>query len=240
MAKDCSIIAVTCLSFEARVAAGPGILVFFGSAQQQAGQIRAAVQGGARGIISIGIAGGLDPALAPGDWVVGSAVVTEGKRHSTDRSWAERLLTALPGAVFADIVGVDHPVIDPESKADLRKATGAAAVDMESHVAAEVAKAEHVPFAACRVIIDPAHRSVPLGAISALRADGTPDIAAMIRGLLARPAELPAFLRITADARRASLALVRGRKKIGSNLGFPGAEPDWMPHDVGSTAPVMP
>jgi hopanoid-associated phosphorylase len=240
MSTVCPIIAVTCLSFEARVAAGPGVLVFFGNAKQQAGKIRAAVQGGARGIISIGIAGGLDPGLAPGDWVVGSAVVAERQRHSTDRGWAERLLTALPGAAFADIVGVDAPVTDPLSKAALRKACGAAAVDMESHIAAEVAKAEHVPFAACRVIIDPAQRTVPAGALSALRLDGTPDIAAMIRSLIARPSDLPAFFRILADARKAASALIRGRKKIGSDLGFPDTEHDWAPHDVASTVPATP
>src|SRR5437868_6438797 len=155
MPNVCPIIAVTCLSFEARVAAGPGILVFYGSAQRQATAIRAAVRGGARGIISIGIAGGLDPNLQPGDWVVGSAVVTDKARHPTDRNWADRLLRALPGAAYADIMGVDLPVTSPASKAAFRKASGAAAIDMESHIAAEVAKSEQVPFAACRVIIDP-------------------------------------------------------------------------------------
>ena len=37
-----------------------------------------------------------------------------------------------------------------------------------------------------------------------------------------------------------SSALIRGRKKIGSHLGFPHAREDWVPDDVTSTVPVMP
>ncbi len=67
-------------------------------------------------------------------------------------------MEAIDHAVHADIVGVDAPVTKPSAKCSLREATSAVAVDMESHIAAAAAEDHSLPFAACRVIIDPAHR----------------------------------------------------------------------------------
>ena len=89
------IIAVTCLSFEAQVAAGPGIDVLCGTAQRYVDKLESAVEAGGSGIISIGIAGGLAPGLAPGDWVIASGVVADGVRIPTDNSL---VATAAPGA----------------------------------------------------------------------------------------------------------------------------------------------
>src|ERR1700761_6440092 len=97
-----SIIALTCLSFEAPAAAGPGVSVLCGAAQRYIDKLEAAVEAGGSGIISIGIAGGLAPGLAPGDWVVASGVITDGVRIPTDTRWSQRLLHALPKAVRAD------------------------------------------------------------------------------------------------------------------------------------------
>jgi len=150
------IIAVTCLSFEAQVAAGPGIDVLCGTAQRYVDKLESAVEAGGSGIISIGIAGGLAPGLAPGDWVIASGVVADGVRIATNNSWSQRLLQALPSAVYADISGVDAPVVAQADKRALHESAGTVAVDMESHIAAKIAARYGVPFAACRVIIDPA------------------------------------------------------------------------------------
>src|ERR1044071_7454622 len=119
---DRPIIAVTCLSFEAQVAAGPGVSVLFGAAQRYIDKLEAAVEAGGSGIISIGIAGGLAPGLAPGDWVVASGVVTDGVRIPTDGRWSQRLLGALPKAMHADISGVDAPVVAESDKRALHQA----------------------------------------------------------------------------------------------------------------------
>jgi hypothetical protein len=63
---------------------------------------------------------------------------------------------------------------------------------MESHIAA--AEAHGLPFAACGVIIDPAHRVLPPAALVNLRPDGTPDIAAVLRSVIRQPYQLPALL----------------------------------------------
>ena len=172
-------IAVTCLAFESRIAAGPGVAVLHGNIPNLRAALDDAIGRGCSGIISFGIAGGLAPDLAPGAWVVASGVVAAHRRYPTDRDWARRLVHALGSAVHADIAGVDDPVAQPGDKRWLRDATASVAVDMESHIAAAAAEAHGLPFAACRVIIDPAHRSLPPAALIDLRPDGTPDIPAI-------------------------------------------------------------
>jgi len=216
------VIAVTCLSFEARVAAGPGISVLCGTAQRYIDKLESAVRAGGSGIISIGIAGGLAPGLAPGDWVVASGVVTDGMRIPTDGAWSQRLLSALPSAVYADISGSDTPVVARAEKRTLHEADGTVAVDMESHIAARIAARYGVPFAACRVIIDPAERTLPPAALVGMRDDGRADVMAVVRSLCQQPRQVFALLRVVADLRAARSALFRGRRRLGANLSFPG------------------
>jgi hypothetical protein len=94
---------------------------------------------------------------------------------------------------------------------------------MESHIAAKIAARYGVPFAACRVIIDPAERTLPPAALVGMRADGRPDVLAVIRSLCQQPRQVFALLRVVADARAARSALFRGRRRLGENLSFPGA-----------------
>jgi len=216
------IIAVTCLSFEAKVAAGPGIAVLCGTAQRYIDKLEAAARQGGSGIISIGIAGGLAPGLAPGDWVVASGVISGSDRYATESRWSRRLLEALPGAVYADISGVDAPVVAEADKRRLHRDTATVAVDMESHIAARIAVSHGIPFAACRVIIDPAERTLPPAALVGMRSDGKADVAAVLGSLLRQPRQMLALLRVVADARAARSALFQGRRRLGADLGFPG------------------
>jgi hopanoid-associated phosphorylase len=221
MSSDLSVVAVTCLALEARIAAGAGVSVICSHAAHLIVALEAAIRQGAGGIISFGIAGGLAPDLLPGDWVIAAGVRSDRGRLATDHGWARRLLAALPGAVHADIVGVDAPVADPMEKRRMRARTGAAAVDMESHIAARIAAAHGLPFAACRVVIDPAHRQLPPAALVGLRLDGTPDVGAVLGSLARQPAQLPALTRMALDLRAAGKALRRGRRLLGAGLGFP-------------------
>jgi adenosylhomocysteine nucleosidase len=215
------VVAVTCLALEARIALGPGVSVICNHASKLVASIEAAVRHGASGIISFGIAGGLAPHLGAGDWVVGSRVQTEHGHFPTDYLWARALVEALPGAVHAEIIGTDAPVADPLEKRDLHVRTGAFAVDTESHVAARIAAAHRIPFAACRAVIDPAHRELPPAAVMGLRHDGTPDVRAVFRSVMRKPSQLPALARTALDARIAEAALIRGRRLLGAGLGFP-------------------
>ncbi len=80
--------------------------------------------------------------------------------------------------------GVEEVVTGQTDKvgADVRT-TGADAVDMESHIAARYA-AEHarLPFAAVRVISDPAHRELPKLTIGAIKPNGNVVMWKVMRG----------------------------------------------------------
>ena len=216
-----SVVAVTGLAFEARIAGGVTVI---SDGQRTGTTLNAEIERGSRGVISFGIAGGLAPHLSPGQWVVASAIVSDRDRHSTDRDWSERLLRALPGAVHATIAGSDVPVGDPRAKRALHDRTGAIVVDMESHLAARIAAAHGLPFTACRVIVDPAHRNLPPAALLSLRPDGNPDVAAVLRSVVEQPLQLPDLMRLALDATIARAALRRGRALLGPALAFPDLE----------------
>jgi hopanoid-associated phosphorylase len=216
-----SVIALVGLSFEARIAAGPGVYVVCRDAGADlAGHLNDAIKRGCRSIISFGVAGGLAPHLRAGDWIVASSVVDSGKRKPTDAAWSQKLLKAIPGAGFAVVAGVDAPVSDPAVKREWHMKTGAVAVDMESHIVARLAAAHSLAFAAIRVIVDPAHRTVPAAALAGMRADGQTDPSAVLRALCAAPSEALGLMRVAADAFFARNALQRGRRLLGPSLGL--------------------
>ncbi len=118
--------------------------------------MEAAVANKASAIISFGVAGGLAPGLAPGSKLVARSIVTEdGDLYYGDPLWSKRLVVALGGATIADIAGIDAPVAGHADKHALHLKTGAHAADMESHIAARIAAAHKLPFAAFRVVADP-------------------------------------------------------------------------------------
>jgi adenosylhomocysteine nucleosidase len=213
-----SVIAVTGLAFEAKIAGGVAVVR---DGRRTTATLDAAIARGGRGIMSFGIAGGLAPGLRPGQWVVASAVVSERGRHEVDRHWSERLLGALPNALHAAIAGVDSPVGDACAKRALFVHTGALVVEMESHLAARIAAAHGLPFAACRVIIDPAHRNLPPAALLSLRPNGIPNLVAVLRSVVEQPHQLPGLMRLALDASIARAALRRGRAALGPSLAFP-------------------
>ena len=150
------IIAVTCLSFEARVAAGPGIAVLCGTARP-IDKLGSAVRRGGSGIISIGIAGGLAPGLAPGHWVVASGVVNGRDRYATDPAWSSRLLEALPSAVYADISALTPRSWPRPTSTGCTRPPAPWRSTPRIHCGAD-RRGHGIPFAA-RVIIDPAEQT---------------------------------------------------------------------------------
>jgi hopanoid-associated phosphorylase len=207
------------MAFEAKIAAGPGVHVFRRSAHRELAQMaETAARQGYRGIISFGVAGGLASNLRTGDWVVASAILEAQTRRPTDAAWSSRLLDVIDGASYAPIIGVDTPVAEPDKKRELHRTTGAAAVDMESHVVARLAAAHGLAFAAVRVIIDPAHRPIPPAAILGMGIEGRADITALLRDLVARPAQLTPLARIAVDAFAARAEMLRVRRLLGPHF----------------------
>ena len=224
------VLAVTGLARERRMAAGEGVeAVGAGGNPHRLRQLlEARTQPGCRAVVSFGIAGGLDPSLRPGDVVVGTGVVSEEGRRAADLDLSATLLNILSGVgprvIPADLAGVDTAVLAVDGKTDLRTTTGAAAVDMESHVAASFAGRHGLPFAAVRVICDPADQALPAFAASALTPDGEPDIAAVFFAFARGRARLGDLMRLARDSNAAFAALGRCRTRLGPGLGIPAPE----------------
>ena len=214
------ILVVCGLKAEADIAAGQGVRVVCGGGDQDrlaADLARLAPE--ASGIVSFGVAGGLDPSLRPGDLRVAHGVIAGHRLYPAEAEWVSRLTARLgvPAVLFA---AVDSPLADVAGKAALHAATGAAAVDMESHVAARAAERAGVPFAALRAVTDPAGRSLPHAATVGMRADGGVDLPAILASLAKKPGQLPELVRTGLDARKAFSALLRCRQLLGPDFAF--------------------
>jgi hopanoid-associated phosphorylase len=215
------IIAFVGMAFEARIAAGPNILVLSRDCRRElAAAAESAARHGHRGIISFGVACGLVSSLRTGDWVVASAIVQSQVARMTNATWSQNLLDVIGGAHYAPIVGVDAPVADPAQKRELHRRTGAAAADMESHVVAEVAAAHGLAFAALRVIVDPVERAIPRAALAGIGTSARADGTAVLRDLLARPSQLPSLIRVSWDAFLARSEMIRVRRSLGPHFGL--------------------
>lgn len=220
------VLAVTGIALEARLAAGPGVTTIMagGNPARLRSLLRTRVRPDCRAVISVGIAGGLDPSLVPGDVIVATGISAPDRRHAASPIVAQRLAARLSShpkrVILADLAGVESAVMSPGEKRALRMTTGALAVDMESHVAAAFAARHGLPFAAVRVVCDPAHRTLPDLVSTALRPDGELCLSSVIRSLWQRPLQLLAVPSLAHDAAEGFRALRRCRELLGYGFGM--------------------
>jgi hopanoid-associated phosphorylase len=174
-------------------------------------------------VISFGVAGGLDPTLRSGDVVLATEVLSGDTRWAAGLSLGNDLIDRLTSGrrrvVRGSLAGAEEVVTGRSSKAALHSETGASAVDMESHIAAAYASEAGLPFAAVRVISDPAHRALPALARAAIKPNGQIDLAAVLRGIVRNPTTLHALVSTGIDFNRA-LRSLRGCRDflIGTEL----------------------
>jgi adenosylhomocysteine nucleosidase len=220
------ILVATGLKQELNILEGTGVLVVAGGGDKARleRELEASV-GDADAVLSMGLCGALAEGLKPGDWVVASEILLsplipgdEREIYRTDATWSASLARELR-AQFGPMLGSDAMIADARPKAAARDATGALAVDMESHIAAAVAQRHGLPFAVARVVSDAADRSLPRAAQAGMAADGRMDIGAVLRALIADPRQLPALIRVGAEAGTAFRELRRGRDFLGPGLG---------------------
>lgn len=207
------VLIVTGLLQEARIAAGPGMTVICSSSNPT--QLRALLAGfdpgTVRGVISFGVAGGLDPELESGDVVLASEVTAGRQTWLAGAALSEELIDGegLGGRriVRGRLAGVEQVVPARAAKAALRDETGAHAVDMESHIAAAYAANASLPFAALRVISDPATRSLPPLAVNAVKPNGNINLGLVLRGIARNPMLVRALMATGRDFNRALRSL---------------------------------
>ena len=207
------VLIVTGLVQEARIAAGPGMIVICSSSDPA--QLRALLATldptSFRGVISFGVAGGLDPSLKSGDVVVATEVLAGDTRFLAGLALNEEMIASAAlkrrRVVRGGLAGVEQVIAATACKAALHSETGAAAVDMESHIAAAYAAEAGIPFAALRVISDPASRSLPALAKSAIKPNGDIDLRKVLRGLARNPTTLRALVSTGIDFNRALRSL---------------------------------
>jgi hopanoid-associated phosphorylase len=221
------VLVVCGLAFETDIAAGPGAIAVRGPGPVRVAAAIDALPGrdgahpGWAGILSFGCAGALDPDLRAGDCVVASCVDSGAERLAADAAWTHALRERLPHARCGPLAGLEAPLASRAAKARLWRAGGALAVDMESHAAALAARRLELPFAAVRVVLDPAWRSLPPCALQGMRADGGTDLAALLRALARAPSELGPLVLLSLDAWRARRSLQQVRAQLGVALAPP-------------------
>ena len=112
------------------------------------------------------------------------------------------------------------PSKEHAEQVEILKSTKRAAFNSAENVHKAIAAARNLPFAACRVILDPASRRLPPAALVPLCRDGTPDLGGILRSLARDPIQVCGLLRIIVDAWSARSALKRDRSSLGDGLGF--------------------
>ncbi len=167
---------------------------------------------GAAAIISVGVSGGLDPALRPGDLIFGSRILgDDGARYDCDQYLASVLQDELAArsAKTGVLFGSDDIIENTGKKAALFQNHACLAVDMESHGAARAASQYRIPFLAIRAIADPADRALPKAALGAVAPDGSTRVLKTLGAALRDPKQFPELMKLGADSAAATKTLSR-------------------------------
>jgi adenosylhomocysteine nucleosidase len=209
-----NISAITGLEAEARIArrAGLAARASGGDALRTREAAEEFLRQGAGTLLSFGIAGALAPHLAAGALLLPRAVIEEnGARYDVDPGWRARLSNALAAAGLrvdsGDLLGTSVAAASPDRKAALFAATGAVAIDLESHVVARAAERAGCAFVVLRAVADPADRILPEAALEGLDATGRPALGRVFFSVLRHPWQIAALVRGAGDTRRALYAL---------------------------------
>ena len=182
-------------------------------------EVRALIDAGCIGILSFGVCGALDPRCRPGDLIVADAVVApDDTRMVCDQAWSACLAAALD-TVPRTIQGSDS-VVGAGTKRRAFAATQAAAVDMESHIAAKLATQYGLPFAVLRAVADPADMDIPAWIFKTVQNDGSISLPAVLGGVLTHPLQIGALIALGNANKRAMASLSGAVVRLGPTLGF--------------------
>lgn len=135
------------------------------------------VRRGASALLGWGIAGGVNPALQPGDLVVPDQIYMHSGAQVAclDTEWhrqvCDTLLSARVPVTSGHLWSSDQPVATAVEKQRLAQ-RDIAIVDMESAAVAVVAAKVGLPFMTIKAVCDPATRDIPVRLLEALGPHG--------------------------------------------------------------------
>jgi len=176
---------------------------------------RALVAAGATGLVSCGVAGGLDPQWRAGAVMLPQEVLSvSGARLPTTTRWHERVHASISAALrsasplsHAPLLTSPVAIETPAQKIAAFRGSGAVAVDMESLAVGEVARQFGLSFLVIRVVIDAAHDVLPAGLAAAANAGGRLRGSGQLARHLLVPGELRAWWQFARRFRAANASL---------------------------------
>jgi adenosylhomocysteine nucleosidase len=205
---------VTGLQSEAKLAAGPARMVISGGGRSQATQRKIAtlIAQGVSGLVSFGIAGGLDPRLVCGDLVMSATVVdAAGRRYVGDPAWLQRALSIQSRTLAGHVYASDVIVETTARKQHLFDTFDVLCADMESHHVARAAELHGLPFIIIRAISDSATEVLPAAFGDGVDENGGTRVAPILQALLAGRLTLREVIQAGRSASRALQALRRAQ-----------------------------
>jgi hopanoid-associated phosphorylase len=208
---------VTGLQSEARILSGLPCAVISGGGKAAVtrGKIDALIAQGVTGLVSFGIAGGLDPHLRCGDLVISTTVIdADGAVHAGDEQWLQQVLAWLPGVRSGSVFASDRIVETTAEKQRLFSKHGVLAADMESHHLARAAEQRQLPFIVIRSISDTAGETLPAALGAGVDDDGGTRVLPILLALIRRQLGLVEVMQAGRSAGRALRALRQARPVV--------------------------
>jgi len=214
LAPEAKILGRTARTEGSRQRLADGTLVAISGMGQEAAAraARALLAAGAGGLISWGVAGGLDPRLRAGDLVLASRVLApDGAFVLPSAIWRSALAAQLAGRApitEGSLLTTPEALCSVAAKALAFRTSGALAVDMESFAIGRAASEGGVPFLVVRVIVDAAADVLP-AAVMAASHGGEVRIGRLLGALVRAPGEIAPLLGLARRYRAATHTLGR-------------------------------
>jgi nucleoside phosphorylase len=153
-------------------------------------------------VLTCGFAGGLDPALAAGDVL-----------YSTDDQGLREKLTAA-GARPVKFYCASRIATKVAEKLELRRTTGANAVEMESQAIHTLCRERGIPCATVRVVSDTANEDLPLDFNQLSKPDLSLDFGKLLWAIAKSPGKIPGLLRLQKNSSLAAQQLAEVLARI--------------------------
>jgi nucleoside phosphorylase len=216
------VIVATGFTREARTIIDTGVVAITGGgvAANLERALTAAAASGAAGIISYGLTGGLADGLKIGDWIIADRLAGAIETY-TDPVWRLALQNRLPKARIGGFFADGRMIDTVAEKRALGRRHDALAVDMESHVAAKVARAHNIPFAIVRIVSDEVGHLLPHAITVSMRPDGGLHTAAMVKSLAGNPRQIGDVAKTMANFARGFAGLKAGARALHPRMAFP-------------------